>query len=74
MSGNNAALAQDLIAVVAALIFTRTPVLSAHSAPFVLRFVPVFNLCATPLPESHYPHYVHQGYRLVTLHNLVGSY
>jgi len=50
MSGNNEGLARDLIAV---LIFTSTQVLSAHSARFALRLVPVFNLNATPLPESH---------------------
>jgi len=48
MSGNNEELAQDLIAVTAALIFTSTQVLSAHSAPFALRLAPVFNLSATP--------------------------
>jgi hypothetical protein len=48
MSGNNAGLAQDLTAFAAALICTSTQVLSAHSAPFVLRLVPVFNLNTTP--------------------------
>ena len=39
---------QDLIAVAAALIFTSTRVLSARSAPFDLRLVPVLNLSAPP--------------------------
>lgn len=47
-SSNNAWLAQDLIAVAAARIFTSTHVLSAHSAPFVLCLVLVFKLSATP--------------------------